>query len=428
MANILDVIDQKRQNHEIDANSIKEIITDYTNDLIPDYQMSSLLMAMCCNGLSQDEIDALVDSYINSGDVIDLSDLDKPTVDKHSTGGVGDKISLLIGPILACFDVDVAKMSGRGLGFTGGTLDKLEAIEGFNINLDADTFIKQVNDIGISIISQTQNLVPADKKIYALRDVTGTVDSIGLIAASIMSKKIASGAKNICLDIKCGSGAFMKDLASAQELAKTLINIGHAYDRNVCAIISTMSQPLGISVGNSIEVMEVINALNGEGSSDLMELAICIVKELLNLAGIKVSSKDILRKINSGEAYQKFIEFICAQGGSYESLASLNVSDNIFTIYSPNNGYIKNYETNLIGKAAQVLGAGRMHKDDEIDYEVGIKCYKKIGDHVNSGDRLFDIYYHDQEKLEACLNYLEKAYSISDQVVSPQPIILDIIK
>lgn len=428
MLNILDIIDKKRNNQFLNREEIDFVINQYVENKIPDYQMSALLMAMCCNDLNQDEINYLTDAYIQSGETIDLSAIKKPTVDKHSTGGVGDKISLLIAPILACFDVDVAKMSGRGLGFTGGTLDKLEAIEGFNISLDKEQFINQVNNIGLSIISQTGNLVPADKKIYALRDVTGTIDSIGLIAASIMSKKIAAGAQNICLDIKCGSGAFMKDFASAKQLAKTLIRIGNQYNRNVCAVISSMEQPLGISIGNSIEVLEVIDTLKGNGPSDLLELAICIVKETLHLCGKQVSSKEIIELINEGIAYNKFVEFIVAQGGSIDAINNLTISQNSYEIKATTSGYMNPYNTALIGKAAQVLGAGRLEKTDEIDHQVGIKCFKKIGTKIEPDDILFTIYYNDQNKLEECIKYLEKSYSISENVVNPQPIILDVVR
>lgn len=428
MTNVLDVIDKKRRQLSLNEQEIIDVVEQYLDGDVADYQMSSLLMSMCCNGLNQDEINSLTKAYIESGDVIDLSSLTKPTVDKHSTGGVGDKTSLLIAPILACFGVDVAKMSGRGLGFTGGTLDKLEAIEGFNINLDETQFIRQVNDIGLAIISQSGDVVPADKKIYALRDVTGTVDSIGLIAASIMSKKIASGAQHICLDIKCGSGAFMKDLTSARELASTLIAIGRAYDKKVCAIISTMDQPLGVGVGNSIEVMEVVNTLNGHGPNDLVELATNIVINLLDLCDIKVTREQIFDCINGGAAYQKFIEFITAQGGSLSSVEQLHISDQRYVYTSPTTGYVEQYKVDLIGKAAQVLGAGRQFKDDIIDNEVGISCPYKIGDFINEGDSLFTIYYHDKTKLQQSLNYLAQAFSISETKVESTPIILDVVK
>lgn len=428
MNNILDIIAQKRNNQPLSQEQIEYVIDAYVDGKIADYQMSSLLMAICINGVNQEEINYLTKAFIDSGDVIDLSQINKPTVDKHSTGGVGDKISLLIAPILACFGVDVAKMSGRGLGFTGGTLDKLEAIEGFNINLSEEQFIKQVNEIGISIISQTGNLVPADKKIYALRDVSGTVDSIGLIAASIMSKKIAAGADHICLDVKCGEGAFMKDLASAKELATTLINIGKAYDKKICAVISTMDQVLGYSVGNSIEVLEVIKALQGNGPSDLMQLAYSIIINLLAISGQEVSKEDIDQVINSGAAYNKFVEFITYQGASADALANLKVSDNVYQITAKTSGYVKGYKTQLIGQGAQVLGAGRIQKTDQIDHSVGLVAHAKVGDYINQGDVLFTIYYNEQAKLDNCINYLEKSIILSDQHTSMMPVVLEVLK
>lgn len=428
MINVVEIIDKKRQNQALTNDEIKQVIDLYVEDQVPDYQMSALLMAMCCNGLNQDEINALTTSYINSGDVFDLSALTKPTVDKHSTGGVGDKTSLVISPVLAAFGVDVAKMSGRGLGFTGGTLDKLEAINGFNINLDEKAFINQVNNVGLSIISQTSNLVPADKKIYALRDVTATVDSIGLIAASIMSKKIAAGANHICLDVKCGAGAFMKDEASAKALAQTLINIGKEYDKKICAVISTMQQPLGISVGNSLEVLEAIDTLKGNGPKDLVDLSITIVKNLLALCQIDVSEEDIIAKLTSGEAYQKFIEFVEAQGGSKEAIDNLSISDKIYQYSADQAGYIDSYHTDMIGKAAQVLGAGRLVKTDSIDYSVGIKCPYKIGDPINIGDPLFTVYYQDENKLQQAIEYLDQSYRIKTTPVTVSPIILDVVR
>jgi pyrimidine-nucleoside phosphorylase len=393
---MIDIIHKKKHGKELLEEEIKFFINGYVNNTIPDYQVSALLMAIWFNGMNENETYHLTKAMVESGEQIDLSNLGNIIADKHSTGGIGDKITLIISPILASLGVPIAKMSGRGLGFTGGTIDKLESIEGFNTNLTIEKFKENVKKYGIAIAGQTGNLVPADKKLYALRDVTETVDSIPLIASSIMSKKIASGANIIVLDVKVGSGAFMKDLESAELLAKTMISIGEKFNRKVAVILSNMDQPLGSTVGNKIELQEAVKLLkDNEGEEDLVKLSTEITAYLYYLSGkansIEEANKSVSEAIASKKAYDKFLELIEVQGGNASSIDNLNVKHKI-DIISETEGYVKFINSEDVGIASMMLGAGRATKEDKIDHEVGIELHIKVGDKISKGDKLFTIY------------------------------------
>ena len=423
--NIIEIINKKRNNIELTKEEIEYSINGYLDDTVKDYQMSSLLMAICINGMSDKEIINLTDIMLNSGDKLDLSDITGIIVDKHSTGGVGDKVTLVLGPLLASLGIKIAKMSGRGLGHTGGTIDKLESIKGFNTHITNEEFIKQVNDIGIAIVSQTGNLVPADKKIYALRDVTGTFESIPLIASSIMSKKLASGADIIVIDVKVGNGALMKDLDSARKLAKTMCMIGKKYNKVVICILTNMNEPLGYAIGNSLEVIESINTLKGNGPKDLLEIVMTICTMIISPIK-KISVEEartlIFNTINNGSAYNKFVEFITFQGGD---INSIQVSDKCFSIRSNKEGYINKIDAYHLGNIARTIGAGRLELTDKIDYEVGIVLSKKVGDFVNVNDELLKIYIHDKQ---VDINEILDCFQIDDNLEKQEPLIYEIIK
>ena len=387
-----DIIEKKKNKLELTKEEIEFFINGYTNGEIPDYQVSALLMAIVLNGMTDEEIINLTLAMANSSSKIDLSMFDN-TVDKHSTGGIGDKTTLVIAPIVACLNCKVAKMSGRALGFTGGTIDKLESIKGYKTNLSKKQFIKQVSDINVSIISQTEDIALADKKIYALRDVTATVDNIPLIASSIMSKKIASGAKNLVIDVKVGSGAFMKDLGSAYELANKIVNIGEKADIKTVAVITNMDQPLGNNIGNSLEIEEVIKTLNNEGPNDLKEICVhlaTIMNSITNKISIKESMKQVIDVLESRKAYNKFLELIKKQGGNLKNINKK--AKYSYVVYSQKEGYISKMNSEEIGKISTLLGAGRLKKEDKIDYLAGIVLNKKIGDYVKENDNLATFY------------------------------------
>lgn len=369
---ILEIIDKKRLNKELSRDEIEFAINGYLDGSIKDYQMSSLLMAIVLNGMTDKETIDLTDIMINSGDVIDLSDVEGIIVDKHSTGGVGDKVTLVLGPLLASMGIKIAKMSGRGLGHTGGTIDKLESIKGFNVSINQKQFVKQVNDINIALVSQTGNLTPADKKIYALRDVTGTVESIPLIASSIMSKKIASGSDIIMIDVKVGSGALMKTLEDARELANLMVKIGKAYRKPTICLITNMDEPLGYAIGNALEVEEAINTLKGNGPSDLLEVVMTLCSIIIG-AIKKIPNSDakdlLFKQLNNGEAYKKFEELVKSQSGN---LKDLKISEKVFSIKSDKAGYINKIDALKLGEIAKQIGAGRSSLEDKIDYEVGL--------------------------------------------------------
>lgn len=422
---IIDVIEKKKNKLELTHEEIKFVIDGMLNKSIEDYQISSLLMAIVLNGMTLNETTFLTEEMLNSGDKIDLSQIDGIIVDKHSTGGVGDKVTLVLAPLLASLGIKIAKMSGRGLGHTGGTIDKLESIPGYQVELTRDEFIEQVNDIGISIISQSGNIVPADKKLYALRDVTGTVDSIPLIASSIMSKKLASGADLIFIDVKVGNGALMKSLEDAKKLAQTMIEIGKKFDKIVICILTNMSEPLGYAIGNSLEVKESMDTLNGYGPLDLTELVINIASLVLN----KVKNIDIdeaknlcLKNINNKQAYKKFEELVVHQKGD---LSKLKISNKVFSVKATKSGYLNKIDALGLGEIARIIGAGRLTKDDIIDYSVGLVLTKKVGDYVNVNDELVKVYLSDKDiKLEDIL----KCFYIEDEKSESIPLIYDILK
>ena len=421
---IIDIIEKKKKKEELTHDEIAFVINGMLDKSIADYQISSLLMAIVLNGMTLEETTYLTEEMLNSGDKIDLSGIDGIIVDKHSTGGVGDKVTLILGPLLASLGIKIAKMSGRGLGHTGGTIDKLEAIPGYQVELSKEDFIKQVNDIGISIISQSGNIVPADKKLYALRDVTGTVDSIPLIASSIMSKKIASGADLIFIDVKVGSGALMKTLEGAKELAITMIEIGKKFNKTVICILTDMDEPLGYAIGNSLEVKESIESLKGYGPKDVMELIVSIASLVLN----KTENIDLdearnlcMKKLTNGEAYNKFVELVNAQHGN---LNEVKISNRIFSVKSPKSGYLNKINALGLGEVARIIGAGRLTKEDTIDPTVGLVLSKKTGDYVNTGDELLKVYLNEKDvKLDVILNCFDIEAEKKDEI----PLIYEIL-
>lgn len=396
---MVDLIEKKRNGDRLSKEEIDYIITNYTNGSIPDYQVSALLMAIFYEDMTNEEITNLTLAMAHSGDVIDLSVINGIKVDKHSTGGVGDTTTLILAPLVASVGVPVAKMSGRGLGYTGGTLDKLEAIPGFKIELSDETFIQLVNESNVAVIGQSGNLAPADKKLYALRDVTATVDSIPLIASSIMSKKIASGADAIVLDVTIGDGAFMKNIDDAKRLAKTMTSIGKLANRQTIAVISDMSEPLGEAIGNSLEVVEAIDTLKGNGPEDLLEMCYVLGSQMVVLAG-KAETAEQARKmleeaLESGQALAKFKEMIQNQGGDpsiVDAPEKLLTAQHVIELPAEDSGVVSKIAAKELGIAAMMLGAGRKTKEDTIDHAVGLRLHKKVGDNVQKGESLLTIY------------------------------------
>jgi len=431
---MVDIIIKKRMGEILTKEEIDFVIKNYTNNLIPDYQMSSLAMAILFKGMNSEETAYLTNAMMYSGDVVDLSSINGVKVDKHSTGGVGDKTSLVLGPLVASLGAKVAKMSGRGLGHTGGTLDKMESIPGLSIELSEEDFIKQVNEIGIAIMGQTSELVPADKKLYSLRDVTGTVESIPLIASSIMSKKLATGSDAICLDVKYGSGAFCKTIEDAKTLARAMVEIGKHLNRDTKAIISNMNEPLGLAIGNILEVKEAVNTLKGKGPNDLKELCFYAGSIMLVQAGIFKTKKEALVALedvlNSGAAYNKLKEFIAYQGGDISYLDDLDKFDKAkyeFKIYAKNSGYLKNIVALDLGIAAMKLGAGRATKEDVIDYTAGLVLNKKVGDYVKENELLITAYTN-KDNVEEVLKEIEDSFEIVPTFVEKNKLIEDIIE
>lgn len=414
-----DIIEKKRDGGELTDEEIKFFVSGVSDGSIPDYQASALLMAIFLKGMSEGETLALTIAMANSGETADLSAIKGDIADKHSTGGVGDKTSLIAAPVAAALGVKIAKMSGRGLGHTGGTLDKLESISGLSVTLSSEEFTAQVNRIGIAIIGQSKSLVPADKKLYALRDVTATVNSIPLIASSIMSKKLASGAKNIVLDVKTGSGAFMKTLPESVALAEEMVKIGKGAGRNVAALITDMDKPLGNYIGNSLEIKEVIEVLKGGGAEDLKEVSFAIAANMLCLAkGIDYESASALvkRAIADGSAFNKFKEFVSAQGGDVSFIDNpekFPKAKYLCEIKAEKSAFISNMHTQKIGICASLLGAGRTKADDEIDFSAGIVLSKKTGDFVNHGEVIATLYTNDENSLNTAKNQFLSALSYS---------------
>ncbi len=404
---IVDIINKKRLGKILSKEELKFFFEGYLNGKVTDYQMSSLLMAICINNMTDKEIFDLTDIFIKSGEVLDFSDIEGIKVDKHSTGGVGDKTTMIIAPIVSSLGVPVVKMSGRGLGFTGGTIDKLESIPGFRTDLNLDEIKKQVKEIGMVVTSQTANLAPMDKKIYALRDVTGTVESIPLIATSIMSKKIASGADKILIDIKVGTGALLKTEKEAEKLKKIMIQIGNFYNKEVRCLITNMDNPLGTSIGNSLEVLEARDILLGKEKNSLTDLCIELSSNMVSMAkniSITEAVQQVKKALSSKIAYQKFLEFIKCQGGDIEKI---QISPKVVKIYSKKQGIIKKIDALKFGKLSVLLGAGRKNKEDKINPTVGIKLEKLVNDKVNIGDCLCKIYLDNEINLDEVDQYFK---------------------
>jgi pyrimidine-nucleoside phosphorylase/thymidine phosphorylase len=430
---MVDLIHKKKQGEELTRAEINFIVEGYTSGEIPDYQMSALLMAIYFKGMNKEETANLTIAFINSGDQVDLSEIKGIKVDKHSTGGVGDKVSLIVIPLVASVGIPVAKMSGKGLGHTGGTIDKLESIEEFKTNLSMNEFIHNVNTYKMAIAGQTANLTPADKKIYALRDVTSTVESVPLIASSVMSKKIASGADAIVLDVKVGSGAFMKSLDEARELAQTMVKIGKSLNRKAIAVITDMSQPLGHEVGNANEVREAIEVLQGRGSKDLTTVALTIASHMAVLGGTYSEFNNAYRElekiINSGRVIDTFKQLVKIQGGNPEVIDNpdrLPQAKYHVEIKASREGYVTAINAEAIGVSAMLLGAGRKKKDDPIDYSAGLTMVKKAGDKVNIGDLICLLHTNFKEHKEA-ENIARSAYSFSDNEPTPISYVYEVI-
>ena len=432
---MVDIIASKRNGNELTDEEISFFVNGYTKGEIPDYQVSALMMAIYFRGMNERETLTLTNVMADSGDKLDLSAINGIKVDKHSTGGVGDKTSIALTPIVAACGVPIAKMSGRGLGHTGGTIDKLESFNGFNVSIPTETFIKNVNDIGISLMGQTADLAPADKKLYALRDVTATVENMSLIASSIMSKKLAAGADAIVLDVKTGSGAFMKTFEDSKALAEEMVKIGKGAGRKMVAVISDMDQPLGRKVGNALEVIEAIDTLRGKGPEDFTLLVKTLATYMIMLGG-KASSEDEALKmiddvIESGRALDKLAEFVKAQGGDpaqvYDT-SLLKIADKKKVITAEKSGYISRIVCDSVGVSCMMLGGGRASKEDVIDLSVGIELLKKVGSKVSAGDELAYVYYNDEKNLESALDKLIGSYEYSDNAPEAQKLIKEVIR
>jgi pyrimidine-nucleoside phosphorylase len=431
---MVDLIAKKRDGKELTKEEISFIVEGYTSGDIPDYQMSAFTMAVFFQGMTANEQAELTMSMVQSGDTIDLSAIEGVKVDKHSTGGVGDTTTLILAPLVAAVGVPVAKMSGRGLGHTGGTIDKLEAVKGFHVEIDKKEFIELVNKNKVAVVGQSGNLTPADKKIYALRDVTATVNSLPLIAASIMSKKIAAGADAIVLDVKTGAGAFMKNLEDAKALAQSMVNIGNNVGRQTMAVISDMSQPLGFAIGNALEVEEAIDTLKGKGPKDLEELCLVLGSYMVYLAD-KASSLEEARRmlqevIENGKALESFKTFLDAQGGDpsvVDDVAKLPQAAHKIEVNAEKDGYVSEIVADEMGTAAMWLGAGRATKDSEIDLAVGLMLRKKVGDEVKKGESLVTI-YSNKEDVQEVKEHILKNISISSEKVEAPSLIYDTVQ
>ena len=430
---IYDIIAKKRDGCELSDGEIAFFVKELTKGNIRDYQATALLMAIYIRGMSDREMITLTKEMASSGDTLDLRDLGI-TADKHSTGGVGDKTTLIVTPIVASLGISVAKMSGRGLGHTGGTVDKLESIDGFRVSLTPDEFINQVKNVGIAVVGQTGRLAPADKIIYSLRDATATVGSIPLIASSIMSKKLAAGSETIVLDVKYGSGAFMKTTADAEDLSRKMVDIGKAAKRKMAAVISDMDTPLGRNIGNALEVREAIDTLKGGGPEDLKEVCLTLAANIVSLAlGICIDEARQMAEdsLTSGKAYEKFREFISAQGGNIALIDSpdrLPKAETVYDVLCRESGYITKMQAEAIGSASVVLGAGREKKDDIIDYSAGIVLYKKTGNKVEKGEKIAELHLNDKTKLESAEKMLLSAVTISDRKPEAAPLIYKVIR
>lgn len=433
--NIIEIIAKKRDKKELNLEEINYFIKEYTQGNITDYQAAALVMAIYLNGMSDEEITNLTLAMADSGEILDLSKFGENVVDKHSTGGVGDKVTLILMPIIASLGIPVAKMSGRGLGFTGGTIDKLESIPGYNTGLSMQQFMDQVERIGIGLIGQTMNLAPADKKIYALRDTIACTESIPLIASSIMSKKIAAGANKIVLDVTCGSGAFMKNEEEARRLSNTMNQIGHLASKETVCIMTNMEEPLGYAVGNNLEVIEAIRCLKGDMPEDVKQVVLELGAYMIKLDGknadIEENKQMILEQIENRTAYEKFVELVKAQGGdiSYlEDETKFKKANYIVPVIAKQEGYVKSVDAKRIGELSGKLGAGRVRKEDNVDQTVGIVLSKKVSDFVKTGEVLGYIHANQEEKAIQAEKELEDIYEITKDIVKKPNVILDIIQ
>lgn len=431
----VDLIHRKKEGKALEGQEIQNMIRQYVAGEIPDYQMSAMLMAICFQGMNDEELTAMTLAMRDSGDIVDLSRIAGVKVDKHSTGGVGDKTTLIIGPLVAACGVPVAKMSGRGLGFTGGTLDKLESIPGFRIDLSEEEFFAAVKSEGISVIGQTGNLAPADKMLYALRDVTGTVESIPLIASSVMSKKLAAGSDKILLDVTTGSGAFIKDTEQSRELARRMVAIGKGAGRETVAMLTSMDEPLGYAIGNNLEVKEVIRTLRGDGPEDLKEVCLALAGMMLALGREDLTyegGRELAQKtLDNGAAYEKFIAMVKGQGGDGSYIENPDRFDRAAVngeLKAKEEGYICSMDTEGIGITAGLLGAGRETKESEIDHSAGIIMKKKLGDRIRKGEVVAELYTATEEKLGKAAAYMEHCYQVSDTKPEPLKLVVDIIR
>lgn len=430
-----DVILKKRNGGKLSKEEIEFMVNGYVKGDIPDYQMAAFLMAIYFKHMDGEERAILTETMANSGDKVDLSSISGIKIDKHSTGGVGDKTTLVVGPIVASLGVPVAKMSGRALGHTGGTIDKLESIPGFRTTLSEEEFFKNVREIGIAVVGQTANLVPADKKIYALRDATATVDEVSLIAASIMSKKLAGGADGYVLDVKVGSGAFMKTIEDATELAEAMVGIARAHGKRAVAVLTNMDVPLGKMVGNSLEVLEAIETLKGNGPEDFTELCLNLSAWMCHLAE-KGTFEECLKlakeSLDNGAALNKFRQFVEYQGGNPDVVERpydvLPMTNDVIEFKTEMEGYITSIDTEKIGIASNHLGAGRKTKEDTIDYSVGIEIVSKVGDYVRPGDTIAKMYVSQKSEIEEAKEFLKESYVISQEKPLERPIILKVVK
>lgn len=429
----VDIIEKKRDGHTLSTQEIAWFLDEYLEGKVPDYQMSSFLMAVYFNGMEKDELREFTKKMIFSGDVIEFPGTHKFLIDKHSTGGVGDKTTIALAGLFAAFDIGTAKLSGRGLGHTGGTIDKFEAISGFHFPQTKEEMIEAINKTATGIMGASEKVVPLDKKLYALRDVTGTVMSIPLIASSIMSKKLAVYADGIILDVKVGSGAFMKNLDLARELAKSMLQIGESFDRKVVTVLTEMDQPLGYAVGNALEVVEAVETLKGRGPKDFTELCETLVAVALQIKGdvktLEEGKEKVAEVLKSGKAVEKLKEFINYYGGDgnlVDDYTLLPQAKNVRVVLAKETGYVARIEAEEVGKAAMVLGAGRETKEDNINHAVGIILSKKIGDYVETGDVIATLYYDGDEKLESSLELLNGAYKYSPNKVEASPVVKEI--
>lgn len=418
----VDLIQKKRDGQELTSNEIKWLVEGYVAGTVPDYQMSAFAMAVYFKGMTTREISDLTMNMVKTGQEFDLSAINGVKVDKHSTGGVGDKVTLILAPLVASFGVPVAKMSGRGLGHTGGTLDKLEAIKGYQVERSQEDFIRQVQDIGVSVIGQSDQLVKADKLLYALRDVTATVDTIPLIASSVMSKKIAAGADAILLDVTVGEGAFMKTVDEARELAQTMVDLGKAVGRKTVAVITNMSQPLGRAIGNRLEILEAIEILQGKGREDISHFICELAQIMLSLANVEKTVEEVLQHLENGQALAKFEEMVAAQGGDLEDLYRPVKVAHVVDIPAQESGVISALPAKKFGLYAMRLGAGRAVKSDDLDYETGIIFEKKVGDSVQKGEIVAKVYTNGKISPQLVTEF-QKYVKINDRVKRLQEII-----